>query len=128
MLITDSLGDDCLRLIAAVSLKIKLSDASALVYAERKGDYSLREQLDVLLAEAEVICGFGLPADVISRAPRLKWVQMLTAGVDSILDKSILDSRAVVTNARGIHGTPISEFVFHMMLMFAKQRRHSVSI
>ena len=53
VLLTQTLEEKCMHQIRAVSPKIKLWDVSDLVSAEGKGDYSSKDQLDALLAEAE---------------------------------------------------------------------------
>lgn len=121
VLVASSIGDGCLRQIAAVSPRVKLVDAADLARAERRGDFSGKGQLDVLLADAEVIFGIVLPRDVTARAPKLKWVQMMTAGVDRFLDSEFRESSVIMTTVSGIHGTQISEFILGLMLMFAKE-------
>ena len=115
------IGEECLRQITSISPKIKLTDASDLFDAEQSGDLALKKKLDVLLSEAEVIYGERLPQNVIARAPKLKWVQMMSAGVDEFLDNEFRQSSVIITNVSGIHATPISEFVLKLMLMFVKQ-------
>jgi D-2-hydroxyacid dehydrogenase (NADP+) len=114
-------GAECLRRITDVSPEIKLLDASDLAAAEERGDSASREQYDSVLAQAEVVCGFIPPKNVIARAPKLKWIHSMLAGVDRFLDVSITQSQVVLSNTRGIHGTQVSELVFEMMLMFAKE-------
>ncbi len=50
--------------------------------------------------------------------PGLKWVHALTAGVDAFLVPGILEGRVRLTNSRGIHGIPMAEHCFAMMLSF----------
>lgn len=112
--------DENLRLIRAVSPKINVNDASALASAEFRGDNSQKEKFDALLAEADVIFGLMLPRDILARTPRLKWLQMMSAGVDRLRNTEIWQSRVTITGVSGIHATPIGEFVLGLMLMFAK--------
>jgi D-2-hydroxyacid dehydrogenase (NADP+) len=121
LLVTTALDDASLRQIMNVSSKIRLTNISELVRAEQTGDAAVKTQLDALLAEADVIYGFRLPRKVLSRAPNLKWVQTMSAGVDRYLDDEFRRSSVVLTNVSGIHATPIGEFVLGLMLMFAKQ-------
>ncbi len=122
LLVTAPLDGTSLQRIKSVSDRIKLIDASGLLRAESKGDSSATKELDALLTEAEVIYGFRLPKDLIRRATKLKWVQVMSAGVDRFLeDEEFRKSKVVLTNVSGIHGVPIGEFVLGMMLMFAKQ-------
>lgn len=85
-------------------------------------------RLDGALAEAEVLFGFPprleLAAALAERLPRLRWFQATSAGVDRLLESGALQLFAergvVVTNARGLHATPIGEYVIAAMLMFCK--------
>ncbi len=121
ILVTDSIGDHCLQQIAAVSPRIEVTDVSDLLRAEQNGTPTSTEQLDILLAEAEVIFGIDLPRNVISRAPGLKWVQIITVGVEHLLATDILKSPVTVTNIRGMSATPIAEFILGLVLMFVKR-------
>ena len=113
-------NQETLRQISLVSPQISVSDASALAAAEFRGDSSEKEKFDTLLAKADVIYGLIPPKDLLTRAPRLKWIQMMSAGVDRLRDTEIWRSRITLTNASGIHATPIGEFILQFMLMFAK--------
>ena len=126
VLVISSIGKESLRQIVAVSPKIKLQDAADLwdapdmVTAERKGDFSNKE-FEALLAQAEVLYGYRLPKNVIARAPKLKWIQTMLAGVDHILDNDIVESPVILSNMSGINATPVGEVALERMLMFAKQ-------
>jgi phosphoglycerate dehydrogenase-like enzyme len=137
LLVTSQIGDENLRYIANISPRLKVKDASDLVRAELSGDSSSKAELDTLLAEAEVIYGCwshrpgsDLPKNLIARAPKLRWIFSLSAGVDSFLDPKqaavtentdIAKSRVIVTNASGTHTTAMTELIFENMLMFAKR-------
>jgi phosphoglycerate dehydrogenase-like enzyme len=111
---------ETLRQIRRVSPGINVSDASSLVAAEFRGDTSVKEELDALLNAAEIIYGLIPPKDLMARAPRLKWIQMISAGVDRLQNTEIWRSRITITGVSGIHATPIGEFVLELMLMFVK--------
>ncbi|HEY87099.1 MAG TPA: D-2-hydroxyacid dehydrogenase [Dehalococcoidia bacterium] len=115
------INEECQRMITAVSPNVQLQEVTEWVNADRKGDFTFKEQLDALLAEAEVIFGAVFPRDITARSPRLKWIQTMNAGVDIVLDTDIMQSRVMLTNASGIHGPPMREFVLYLMLMHAKQ-------
>jgi D-2-hydroxyacid dehydrogenase (NADP+) len=113
-------NQETLRQIRLVSPEIDVNDASALAVAEHRGDNSGKEKFDALLADADIIYGLLPPKDLLTRAPRLKWIQMMSAGVDRLRDTEIWRSEVNITGVSGIHDTPIGEFVFELMLMFAK--------
>jgi phosphoglycerate dehydrogenase-like enzyme len=113
-------NEETLRQIGLAVPGINVRDASTLVVAESRGDTSAREKLDAVLAETEVIYGLMLPQNLPPRAPRLKWVQMMSAGADRLARSDIWQSHVTITGVSGIHATPIGEFVLGLMLMFAK--------
>ena len=89
------------------------------------GDETAEEalsRLDAMLSETEAILSNPMvPGDILKRAPKLRWLQLTSAGVDRLLDSAIVRSPKVeVTTASGIHAVPISEFVLGSMLAFAK--------
>jgi len=114
------ISTECRQQIIAISPRIKLQDVSDLVSAEQRGDSAAKEQLDALLAEVEVIYGSMPPRNLFSRAPRLRWIHTMLAGVDPFLNANIAHSPVILTKTRGIH-SQISELAFEMILMLAKE-------
>lgn len=53
-------------------------------------------------------------------APRLRWIQLTSAGADRLLNSGFIEGGVAVTTVSGLHATPIGEFVLSAMLMFAK--------
>ena len=130
VVLTTSIGEECMRQITAISPKIKLWDISPKTKKwdssewsnlVRNGYFTSKKQFDMVLAKAEVISGFGPPDDVVSRAPKLKWIHCMLAGVDHFIDDAIARSPVIVTNARGVHAVPVSEFALQLLLMFTKK-------
>jgi phosphoglycerate dehydrogenase-like enzyme len=66
--------------------------------------------------DTEVLYTFYLPPNVPDLAPRLRWVQLHTAGAEHALLDPILKSDLVLTTSSGIHATPIAEYVLASML------------
>ena len=80
------------------------------------------ETLNRMLAHTEVIFGWRLPLNLLSRAPYLKWVQGVGAGVDLLAGSTgLLQSDVIVTNASGVHNTNVAEFALCLLLMLAKK-------
>ena len=117
---TPIIDEENLNKIVAVSPRVTVRDIWALARADFKGDSAAKDELDIALADVEIIYCLRLPRDLIARAPKLKWVQVSSAGVDRFLDDDFRRSSVILTNASGIHATPIGEFVMEQMLMFAK--------
>jgi phosphoglycerate dehydrogenase-like enzyme len=112
--------EEILRRIRAVRPNIIVKDGSTLMAAEMRGDESKSAEFNALLSETDIIFGFIPPKNIITRAPKLKWMQATSAGVDRHHDTEIWRSKVIITGVSGIHATPISEFVLSLMLMFAK--------
>jgi len=53
-------------------------------------------------------------------APKLKWIHALSAGVENLIFPEMATNNTLLTNSRGIHGIPISEHVFAIMLSFTR--------
>ncbi len=121
VLVTDPIDEAGIRRIREVSGRVRATHISDLTRAEQRGDRAAEDKLNALLAEAEIVCGFILPRDVIRRAPKLKWLQMLSTGVDAVVDGAFLESQVVMSKVDGVHSHTVAEFAFAMVLMFAKK-------
>lgn len=74
------------------------------------------------LPEAEVAVIWPQPFD-LSLAPRLKWIQLISAGLDRFVGHPIMESDIIITTASSIHATPIAEYVLASMLAFSRRFR-----
>jgi phosphoglycerate dehydrogenase-like enzyme len=127
VMVTTDIGEELMSRITRVSPKINLLDASRVwsgpvpLGKANKAGSGDNDELDGMLAQAEVIYGFSYPQNVVSRAPKLKWLQTMSAGVDRLLTPEIADSPVILTNAHGIHGAPVGEVAMGMIFLFAKR-------
>jgi phosphoglycerate dehydrogenase-like enzyme len=55
------------------------------------------------------------------QAPGLRWVQLYSAGVDSILNHSLIQGSVIFTSASGVHAINMAEYVFTVMLAWFHQ-------
>lgn len=53
-------------------------------------------------------------------SPSLRWVHALSAGVDGFLHPPVMEGKIILTNSSGIHGIPMAEHTFAMMLSFSR--------
>jgi phosphoglycerate dehydrogenase-like enzyme len=99
--------------------------SSELPQGMEESEEEARRALDEALAEVEVLFTLStMPTDLLSRAPRLKWIQLTSAGADRLVDRGLFQSGIAVTTASGIHVTPIGEYVLGVMIMLAKGWPH----
>ncbi|KAJ53839.1 phosphoglycerate dehydrogenase-like enzyme [Clostridium tetanomorphum] len=82
------------------------------------------EKGDKELEDADILIGWGDTRDFteerIKKTKRLKWIHVLAAGVDRLPFEYIKGRNIKVTNSRGIHAIPISEYVFATLLFLTK--------
>lgn len=77
---------------------------------------------DVSLApDADVVFALVLGADVVQRAPRLRWVHCSAHAVGQLPLPELAARRIPVTNSRGIQSTPIAEHVMAGVLSLARR-------
>jgi phosphoglycerate dehydrogenase-like enzyme len=77
------------------------------------------EEAADILGETEIIYTWGL-FPRLDQAPKLRWVQLHSAGADGILQQPLYtQSDVTFTTANGIHAIPIGEYVIAQMLAFA---------
>jgi len=110
-----------------------------LIYLDENSDYlpALKEKLpgwEIIygapaddkaikhLADAEVYYGWwdSRIGDMLDTAQNLKWIQVISAGVDNIPLEALRDKGVLLTSANGVHANNISETIFGMMLGFAR--------
>jgi phosphoglycerate dehydrogenase-like enzyme len=70
--------------------------------------------------DEEILYCFMPPSD-LSVAPRLKWVQLHSAGINQLTNHPILKSNIRITTSSGIHAVPIGEFAIAMMLALGRK-------
>lgn len=109
VLVTMEFPGELLQKLQAVSPEINLS------YAPLK----VKEPLPLgTLAKAEVLYTWSAlphPED----APKLRWVQFHSAGIDHLQGHPLLDSNIALTTASGVHAVTIAEYVMASILAWA---------
>ncbi|KMY48880.1 D-2-hydroxyacid dehydrogenase [Peribacillus loiseleuriae] len=89
-------------------------------------DFHYQEDLETdELSHAEVLITYGedLENQHIRKAPMLKWIMVMSAGLERMPFEAIIERDILVTNARGIHKTPMAEYTFAMVLLHEKKGR-----
>ncbi|MGM0420239.1 MAG: D-2-hydroxyacid dehydrogenase [Bacillota bacterium] len=85
------------------------------------------EEQKQVLEVVDVVLGFpgDLDANMLADAPNLKWVQVLSAGVDKIMQQPGVEKMAakniLLTNMSGLHKDIIAEHSFALILNFSRR-------
>jgi phosphoglycerate dehydrogenase-like enzyme len=79
--------------------------------------------LRLALPQADVLCTFRPPADLMTIAPRLRWLQYPGAGVDNLIAEGLLtpDMPLTVTTVSSVNAEAIAEYALGSMLIFARK-------
>ncbi|WP_077357492.1 D-2-hydroxyacid dehydrogenase [Virgibacillus halodenitrificans] len=84
---------------------------------------SSMDEASAYLKAAEILVTYGedLTPELIEHAAQLKWIMVLSAGMDRMPFDAIKAKGILVTNARGIHKTPMAEYAISMLLQVYRQ-------
>lgn len=77
------------------------------------------------IEEAEIFVTYGkdVTEELLEQAKNLKWIQVLAAGIDPLPFDAIKKNNILVTNVRGIHKIPMSEYAISMILSVYRKER-----
>ena len=80
------------------------------------------------LQEAEILITYGedLTDEIIERAVNVKWIMVMSAGLELMPITSIDKRGIMVTNARGIHKIPMAEYTMGMLLQYEKKLKQLI--
>ena len=83
------------------------------------------EEAEKYLPEADVFVTYGedLNQERIQKAEHLKWIMVLSAGMDRMPFEEIEERGITVTNVRGIHASPMAEYAISMLLQVSRQAK-----
>lgn len=102
------------RLRAQLAAELGTLDGLDLEFASGDEDILAR------LPGREVMIGVTVTPEMLAAGRELKWVQLISAGVEHVLEPEILSSPVQITNARGMHVTHMAEHVLAYLLAFAR--------
>lgn len=85
--------------------------------------YKNMDELGERIERAEVLLTYGedVTEDVLFSAKNLKWIMVMSAGLEKMPFEALNQRGILVTNARGIHKIPMAEMAIGYMLQYAKR-------
>ena len=78
------------------------------------------------IKDAEIVVCFDLGQEALLRADKLKWLHILSAGVDHALYPELIEHHATMTSSKGSGGIPMAETAIMLMLMLTKHAIHYI--
>jgi phosphoglycerate dehydrogenase-like enzyme len=83
------------------------------------------EELEAHLPDLEAVFAwnFDRPTlrDLVPRAPKLRWIQSISAGVEDLASLVLTDHGVVLTNAAGVYDPGLAESVLGFLLAFSSR-------
>lgn len=86
------------------------------------GDGSARssDEVTAAISDAEVYYGYGMPEQLFERTKKLRWVHSASAGVGAVLYPRMIASAVQLSNAAGVYGVPVAEYIVAGVLYFLR--------
>ncbi|WAA12940.1 D-2-hydroxyacid dehydrogenase [Fervidibacillus halotolerans] len=87
--------------------------------------YKNMKELGSHIERAEVLVTYGedVTDEIILKAKNLKWIMVISAGLEKMPFKIVKEKGILVTNARGIHKIPMAEMAIGYLLQYTKRFR-----
>lgn len=117
LIITDVLGDTkgMYQIENSFIKKIKETGAGLKVESLTNKERNVDKKIE----QADIIISNDLTLLTSENSKHLKWVHLTSAGTNK-LPEFIKDSKIIITNSSGVHPIPISEHVFGLMIILAR--------
>lgn len=91
---------------------------------------SVVEDFTEASSRATVILAWGADRDLLSQvlksSPQLRWLHIMSAGINHLLSQELLEAAVPITNARGVFSPSLGEWVLGAILYFAKDFRRLI--
>ena len=134
LIVAPMLGEDAVEVISEVCPEADVTRVPYYESVERRqarhaglaGPPENEELPDGMLeamAEAEVIVALVLPHNAVARAPKLRWVQNIGAGIEQYFEdrgSGVWENPIILTNMGGFNSHAIAEYVLGMIIVFSK--------
>ena len=113
------MSDEKINVVVAMDFSDEIMAQLQAVSPQLRIERHFPQVPDSAWADAEVVYTISALPDP-EQAPRLRWIQTHTAGINHLEDRPIMRAEDVeVTTASGIHAVPMAEYCLAMMLAFA---------
>jgi phosphoglycerate dehydrogenase-like enzyme len=115
-----------MKVLSTGKLKTAIKDRLKENYPELTFQFlSSMEEAEPYLFEADVLLTYGedLNETLIQKASKLKWIMVLSAGLERMPLQAIKEKGILLTNARGIHSIPMAEYTLSAMLQVARDTK-----
>lgn len=85
-----------------------------------EGTSVISDELRSAITDAEVYYGWGVSAELVDAAPRLKWVHSASAGVGGALNPALKQRGILFTNGAGVYAESMGDTVLAGVMYFVR--------
>ena len=118
----------------AAKIEDTLARGNAYLISQGKEPYTIhyfhsKEETEQGIGECEVLYGY-IPAPMIKKAEKLRWLHAASAGVDAYLNDNVYahPESIILTHSNGSYGITISEYMVMMILMLMRRQMEYVHL
>lgn len=79
------------------------------------------DELRQAVRTTDVLYSWEVPPTVPAETPRLRWIELPSAGADHIRGLPVWESGITITSSRGVHTVPMAEHLFALLLGLTRQ-------
>jgi phosphoglycerate dehydrogenase-like enzyme len=79
------------------------------------------DHLEEEIGDTDIFVGWSLKPAQYALAKKLRWIHSTAAGVGQLMYPALRESDVVVTNASGVHTTPMAEHIVGMLVALARR-------
>ena len=79
-----------------------------------------KTEMEKQIEDTDILITFKFNMEMLERAKKVKWIQALSAGIDSYPLEEISERGIILTNGRGIHKIHMAEYAICVMIMLAR--------
>jgi len=83
--------------------------------------WSSWKDCDDFIEEADILICYKISDELLRKAKKLRWIQLLSAGCDHILNLPSFKKDIMLSTAKDIHHIPISEYVMSYVLSICQR-------
>ena len=97
---------------------INNSEINNISFIYIENDQTLKEEFKKL----DILVTYSITPELFKyRSDKLKWIHIGASGIEQNLFSDLLQSKVILTNAKGINSKPVAEFIISQIMYFAKQ-------
>lgn len=125
MIIMKSLGMvTCMNIISTIVPKEEIQNELRKRFPKVQAEFfNGMKEAEEHLHKAEIFITYGedLTEERLKKAENLKWIMVMSAGLEKMPFQFLMKRKIKVTNARGIHKIPMAEYTIGVMLNHSKR-------